>query len=175
MDKHRASIKTKEIAMVDLTKLAHDGDTLELPDRRSLRLRIVPDEHTTINDFDSFGRIEWCERPVLTGHAARPDGFDGNAEKLWAEQNGGQFWWQPPADVPRTSEHFGALRRIVIDVVTYGYAVYMLELLEGTDAYGAPIVRDVASLWGIEPFADAEYVHTIVCDLAHELGIKVAE
>ncbi len=56
----------------------------------------------------------------------------------------------------------------------YGFSVLLLELLSGEDAYGRPIVMDVASLGGIEPFPSGDDLAEIVRDLADDLTTEGA-
>ena len=88
------------------------------------------------------------------GYYPRPDGFDGNAEKL-SYGNGDCVWWQPHSDGPkRGTPEFEQERKHVRDLLEFGMCGFILELLEGKDAYRQPIVTKVASLWGIEPFPE---------------------
>lgn len=153
-----------------LDALTEDGDTFELADGRTLALKFEPDEGTTVeDDGDWYGHIA----PVRDGYNdygtrwPRPDGFDGNAEKIWTRSDA--WWWQPPAEVKRADEGFAALRAALVDLLEYGYSGIVLELRDGSDAYGRPIVRNVASLWGIEPFPDASFVREVVDGLLEEV------
>lgn len=110
------------------------------------------ESHSLEDDGDWYGevapvshRTDDYGRPM-----DRPRGFDGNAEKL-SYDRGAQVWWQPPRDVPRGSDGFDKLRDSVLLALEFGFYGFALELCEGTDAYGRPIVREVASLWGIAP------------------------
>lgn len=160
-----------------LAELTSDGDTAELADGRTLRLRFEPDDQR-MPDGDWFGSLEFVKAPGRWDvrrdygyeHGPRPEGFDGNAEILRGH-NFDPIWWQPPVDAKRGSDLFDSLRRGVVDILEYGYCGLILEVLDGTDAYGAPIVTEVASLWGIEPFPDRAYVAEVVRDLAAELDL----
>jgi hypothetical protein len=57
----------------------------------------------------------------------------------------------------------------VRDLLEYGFSIVTVERCEGTDAYGRPIVRDVASLAGIEPYSDDDDLASIVSELLDEL------
>jgi len=168
-----AAMKVKLADIVD--DLAEDGDCHDLDDGRTLRLRIQPDE-----DFDPFletdhyGDIVHVEDRSLrnreTGRYERPARFDGNAEKLDASRSD-QVWWQPPADGPkRGTPEFAAFRTFVEELLQRGCYVVTVEVLCGEDAYGHPIVVDVASLGGIDSFADG-YLATIVTDLISDLNL----
>lgn len=150
--------------------LTDDGKTYALPDGRTLRLTITPDDIDPFAEHDAYGRVAPVKPDRHTVYpATRPDGFDGNAEKLWSRS---QYWWQPPTDAPRRDDPaFSALRALVCDVLNYGMCVVSVELLDGTDAYSRPIVRDVASLAGVEPMPSSEDLAGFVADLLSELGI----
>jgi len=159
------------MAIMDKTMLRSDGDTLELRDGRTLRLRVTPDEFYGIDDeLDYLGRVEWVRSNDYG--SVRPDWANGNAEVI----DRGYYqrlWWQPPSDVVRGTDEFKNLRRLVMDTLTYGYSVYTLEVCEGRDAYGQRIVVNMESLGGVAPIWDATYVDSIVHDLATNLGVEL--
>ena len=137
--------------MIDLTDLTDDGDTVDLDDGRTLRLRVEFDQDTTINDFDCYGKTErYCHDYWREGRTLRPDDFTGNAEKIQVDR-GLWIWWEPPADGPkRGTPEFRQFRGTVTDLVSYGFVLVGLELCEGTDAYNRPVVVDVTWLGGVE-------------------------
>lgn len=161
-----------------LADLGDDGDTVELPDGRTLRLRIEPDQDQRMPDGDWFGAIEFVKSPRRDSiaadygypHSARPAGFDGAAEILRCN-NCDPVWWQPPEDARKDRHLRDSMRSTLVNVLEYGYCGLVLELCDGRDAYGRPIVVNMASLWGIEPFPDAGYVAEVVADLAAELDL----
>jgi hypothetical protein len=63
---------------------------------------------------------------------------------------------------------------MAVDVITYGFATYTVELCRGADAYGQPVVMDVASLGGVEPFADRADMVETVGDLVRDVLAAVA-
>jgi hypothetical protein len=139
------------------------------------RATLEPDELSWSENLRDHGDV-WGDtaypdhRPNDYGYRdARPEGFDGNAEILRVGRND-PIWWQPPADVPRTSPHFAELRRQVSDLLEYGFQVITVERCEGTDAYGRPIVVAAASLGGIEPYADGAYLRELIGDLVDEVA-----
>jgi hypothetical protein len=152
----------------ELADLYNDGDTVELGDGRELRLRIEPDDINPFDEFDTYGKIAWSGRVNDYGYEQRPAGFDGNAERITILND--RVWWQPPADVKRSDPHFRELRALVSDLASFGCVGVSLELLEGEDAYGRPIVRRVASLWGIDSLANG-YLAEVVSELAAELEV----
>ena len=157
---------------LDLSPLQDDGDTLDLGDGRMLRLRIEVDQSASINDYDCYGRVSTeRERETLWGYKSRPSDVTGNAEKLWYGNLGFLGWWEPPADVKRTDPHFRELREEVKELLAYGFSGVILELCEGRDYYGKPVVINSASLWGIDSL-DNGYIHEVVRELADEMGVN---
>jgi hypothetical protein len=162
---------TATLTKLDLSTLEDDGDTLTLDDGRVLRLKIEVDQDASINDFDCYGRVNMERiRRNDYGHEMRPDGFTGNAEKLWYG-NDGPWWWEPPVDVKRSDPVFKSLRDNVRELLEFGFKGVILELLQGEDAYHRPIVVESASLWGIDSL-DNGYIHEVVSELADELGVS---
>lgn len=165
-----------DTATIDLSDLAQDGDTLELADGRTLRVRVEPDQDHSVFDEEFWGEFEWVSRTNGYGYTERPDGFDGNAEIL--ERDGASvLWWQPPRgdyalSYPRGTKEFAEFRRSVRDLLEYGFKGVILELLDGADAYGMPIVVEEQSLWGIDS-VDGGYLKDVVSDLFAEMeGVR---
>ena len=158
--------------VLDLLSLVDDGDTLEISGGRTLRLRIEVDQDTSISDFpDCYGRIsDERIRKNDYGYDARPSDMTGNAEKLWYG-NYGPWWWEPPTDVKRTDPVFKSLRDSVRELLAWGFKGVILELCEGKDHYGKLIVKNSASLWGIDSL-DNGYITEVVRELASELGVQ---
>ena len=148
-----------------------DFDTLEIGDGRTLRLRIETDqEHDIYGDSDWYGSLEWVRNDrdyVGAYNTRRPDGFDGRARVIETDSHNGRLWWQPPVDV--VDAQAGAMRATIVDLVRFGYVGVILELCDGTDAYGRPIVVDSSSLWGIEWDMDSAYLAEIVSELVAEV------
>lgn len=152
---------------IDLTTLTDDGDTLDVGERHRLRLRVEVDQDASINDYDSDGKVQWCER----GERQRPAGFDGAAEKLWAPQNCGAFWWRPwdakdwaamSADDKRRT------RQRICDLMAFGFKQFGLQLLERVhDSFGGEhwLLVDQAWIGGVD-----EFYPELVLDLAIELS-----
>ena len=143
-----------------------------------VRLTVVPDDVDRVqmlNDDDFYGRVAWgrFNRYHVTcdayGRTLRPDGFDGNAEIIQHNYPRDVLWWQPPADVPRTSEHFASLRSTVRDLVEYGYVGYVVDVRTTIPtAWGDRTVKvATASLWGIDTHNPREYP-SAVADLVAE-------
>lgn len=153
------------------------GDQLEIGDGAVLRLVQEPDDFTTINDFDCYGRCEWS-RNTYRG-AVRPDGFDGCAEMIGAEHYS-TLWWQPPTTTKEDRrqwhtdlEYRRALRQLVRDITNYGFSYFRLEYCVGADAFGALIVRDFVTVGGVEPCVRADDMVEFVLDLAADLDVAV--
>lgn len=147
-----------------------DGDTLELEDGRVLRLKIEVDQDTELSDFpDCYGTIGDSRRND-GGNEIRPEGFTGNAEKLWYG-NYGPWWWEPPTDLKRTDPVFKSLRDQVRELLAFGFKGVILELLSTCDGCGRSQVVKGASLWGIDSL-DNGYIHEVVSELADELEVR---
>lgn len=149
--------------------LTDDGDTVELEDGRTLRLVLEPDMDADIRDFDCHGSFSQhgYDHGDDSGRT-RPDGMTGNAEKLQCDR-GSFVWWEPPADGPRRgTAEFDEMRAGIRDLLETGYVGIIVELLRpesDSDAYGARIVDNVASLWGCDtvyPEAVADLVSEVL-------------
>jgi hypothetical protein len=149
---------------IDLGKLTESGDTVDLGDGRLLRIKVQSDpDADPFGEYDTYGKVAPA-RPI----DQRPADFDGNAEKLWNGQD--QVWWQPPVGAShRGTAEFDQLRSLVRELLEYGMHGVTLELCEGTDFYGQPIVTNAASLWGIDSLDHEGYLAVVVAQLAEEL------
>jgi hypothetical protein len=160
---------TATLTKLDLSSLEDDGDTLDLADGRTLRLKIGVDTDASINDSDCWGKV--YDGPALRrndmGYYPRPDGFTGNAERLWYG-NDGPWWWEPPADIKRGTPAFDEMRQQVRELLAWGFKVVTLELPSTCDRCGRSQVVESASLWGIDSL-DNGYIHEVVSELADEL------
>lgn len=154
-----------------LAALDDDGDEYLMPDGRMLRLRIEADDQSGadfINDCDAYGRVAWCEYVRDTGHVRpRPEDFDGSAVIL-CDMHGDRFWWLPYREGHKLYDS-PEERVIVRELVTFGPRSVVLELCEGRDHYGRPIVTNAASLGGCFDVADDGYRRSIVAELLAEL------
>lgn len=153
---------------IEHSNLDHDGAVLELGEGRALRVRIEPDPDYSINDYDSDGKVAVVTRDRdRCCDAPRPAGFNGRARKLWT-YDGYRFWWQPYEEL--TDAQIVADVERIRELMTFGFHGVILELCDGVDHYGRPIVRDAASLWGIDS-TDPAYVRDVVADLVTELSL----
>lgn len=136
---------------------------------------IVTDDHQSsiehINDYDEsiWGRLEWGQRGYNSGREHdRPDGFDGNAERMDRYNLGfcqGDYiglWWQPPkpeegGPPARGTPEFEEMRRDLCELITWGFVGIRVSVTivtpEGVCPHcgrGAEVRHGRADLWGIE-------------------------
>jgi hypothetical protein len=157
---------------LDLTDLQNDGNTIELTDGRRLRMRIEVDQDASINDYEADGRVEWT-RDNSYG-SQRPADFTGRARNL-DHSFGSTLWWEIPApemigDVWTDAEMRSQEARIR-KLVEYGFSVVTLELLDGADAYGRPVVTQYQRLGGIDSVDNGEYLTELVRDLLAQMDL----
>lgn len=171
--------------------LDQDGDTIELDDGRTLRLRTGQDEEPVMDRLepDCYGKVAWVADSPWGHPKERPDGFTGRAEKIHLRDC--SLWWEPPADVydatqrQRRGEDIGRhttirdLRLLLIDLFEFGFQYVALELLDGRDAYERPIVVAVHSIYGVEPVeyrAFCDFLRAdFLPDALTELGVTLTE
>lgn len=143
--------------------LANDGDAVET-DGRTWVLRLEPDECTSImagDDGDWFGEVAWGETNRETGWGHRPRTMNGRAQKVLRSRDG-DIWWQPPADVT-DAEMLRTMAAQIRDILKYGYMVVVLETDDGRSA----------AIGGVEPFADRDYMASVVGDLVWEIAREI--
>jgi hypothetical protein len=166
-----------------LDELVDDGDTFKFDDGRWLRLKIEYDQDSSIRDADCWGEVsEYSYDYWRDGKTPRPDGFDGNAEKLQIGR-GDWIWWQPPRGemawidpetgkvARRGSEAFRKARQDVIDLLTYGFIGIIVELWHECPSCASKHEANSASLWGIEAMVDDGYKREVISDLLEELEV----
>lgn len=149
--------------LAEIASVLDDDKPYTLDDGRVLRFRIETDYDSDLNDYDYLGKYAHVEPDryyYVYPHAPRPAGFDGRARIIRLRDV--NVWWQPPTDYEKCDRSVrDSIYRTACEVLEYGYVYYFVEVCEGQDAYGRLIVRDVASLGGIEPLLygkDREYV-----------------
>jgi hypothetical protein len=154
------------LTAVDFDELVSKGTTV-LADGRRLQFSDEHDDDTTIDDdSDLYGRVRYVERDRFsTFPATRPDGFNGAAVKM-RDYSGACYWWQPPTGV--TAEVLATVRSEVEQIMDFGFSRLRVEVCEGTDAYGAPIVVGYACCSGVEPLASHDVLVDIARDIAYE-------
>lgn len=147
--------------------------SLALADGRTLVMVVDHDEWS--NPMDDMGegtwtgRVEFGTRSRTTGYDQRPDGMDGRARKLQT-RDGDPIWWQVPADVP--DDAIPTMARNIEDLLEYGYLMVVVKLRETvTDSRGEAhtVTVSMASMGGIEPFPDADYLAYVAADLVAEV------
>lgn len=111
----------------------------------------VPDEWSAINDYDCWGKVEWCDRGMFP---KRPDGFDGAARKLWTRSD--PFWWQPPEGItPDTPGiDFDELVGDVRAIVEYGFQNAEIMVESRCECCGSYNMIASYSYGGIEPWSN---------------------
>ena len=145
-----------------------DGATMDIGGGRSLKVREEADDMSLMDEAGEgmwCGRLEWEGRPNNYGHTTRPDGMNGRARKIHVGRGNDVVWWQPPADV--ADEDLGSLERTISDILEHGYQVIRLELREEVaDSRGGTHEVKIASAWlgGVEPFADVDYLASIIAE-----------
>lgn len=147
------------------------SNTLELDNGQTLRFRTSPDD-TSINDFDCYGKVSH----IFRGNSERPDGFDGMAEKIWGYTE--QYWWQPPDDLRsgwHNYEYKEQLRKNVEHILAFGFDRYWLEICDGVNAYGEPIVIDYTVTGGYEPLQNDEDIAYSIMEMAYQLDVEIEQ
>lgn len=152
------------MSSLDLSTLTNDGDTLELADGRTLRLRFEPDPDSSINDYDSDGRVEWTRNNDYG--AVRPDGFTGRA-RILEKHLGSSLWWEPYEDL--TEDQIRSEEFRIHQLVEYGFNVVFLELCDGEDAFGRPVVKEYETLGMVEWDASGAYLKDILEGMLAEM------
>ena len=153
-----------DTSTLDLSALADDGDTLELEDGRTLRLRIVSDDTPAmvhINDADVWGRLEW----VRGAHAQRPLTMDGRARVLEHDYPH-RLWWQPYEE-DRDPATIKSMEREVRRLLEEGFHGVIVELRQMCDLHSWHTI-DQASLWGIDSL-EGGYLADVLSDLVAEV------
>ena len=148
--------------------LDHDG-AIAVIDGRTYRLVVTPDDGASINDYDCYGRVSMG---ILSGWAnlRAPEDFDQERTERLAILNDVAFWEPPEGfeDWPEPARR--ALRHHVGNLVSFGFHVVTVERIDGTDAYGKPIVVDFECVCGVDTLDRDELAYTVdglVCDLQH--------
>jgi len=145
--------------------LQHEGRPYVDHNGRTWEMTLEGDECSSIMDEQGegvwCGRLEFCERdPDNWCGMGRPNGMNGRARILRPNQCRDAFWWQPPTDV--AEDQLNTMAATISDILSFGYVGVVVTC----DGY-------TASLWGIEPFPDAEMVRATVVDLVIEVLAEI--
>lgn len=157
------------LAKPEFSDLTTDGDTIQLSERFSLRLDIRPDEDTSIEDYDCFGKIEESRRTNDYGWPVRPDGFDG-AARIVDRDRFSVTWWQPWEGA--SEEDAKKFLPTLSDLRNYGWDLIGLTLVEHvSDSCGGTHEVDVTTAWlgGVEAMCEDSYRSEVASDLWHEI------
>lgn len=147
----------------------HDNRFLDLGENTRVGMLIESDDDASINDYEEcYGKVAEGPRR-MGGHAPRPDGFDGNAEKLWYG-NYGPWWWQPPEGTKRGTKEFSELRSLVAELLGFGFYVVSLQLQTRCDQ-GHWHTVNAAALGGIDSVDRTNLIY-IVGGLLDDLDIE---
>ncbi len=161
--------------VTSLNDLTDTMDSFKLPDGRIVQLRIEPDPHTTINDYDCYGRVEWSKNNEYG--PVRPSDMTGRAQILdrdWRGSYGSALWWEPYSDkdfVP-TEEQTRKERSQIRDLIEYGFHQAGVIVME--ECPNCHRVHEATEQWigGIDSI-DEQYVRELVADALVELKISV--
>jgi hypothetical protein len=156
---------------IDLSDLTEDGDIIDLEDGRKLRLRIESDPDASVNDYEGDGRVEWTRNNYYG--AVRPSDFTGRA-RIMDRDHYSTLWWEPPTPEmvgcvwteQQLREEESRIRLLLQD----GFCVVTLELLDGKDAYGRPIVTEAQSLGAIDSLDNGKLAE-VLSDLLAEMDL----
>jgi hypothetical protein len=82
-----------------LAQLVDCDDVVYVDDDTRVRLLIERDPDTSINDYDSDGKVSECAYDYRDReYRQRPDGFTGRARKIEVDR-GLVMWWEPRDDL----------------------------------------------------------------------------
>jgi hypothetical protein len=165
----RINIPT-DTELAELAKHLLFGDrlTIDNPDGSRWIVKRDIDLFTSADEYpDVYGKCAPVERcPDYHRDKTRPAGFTGAARKVWMERSD-QYWWEPAFAGQQWDE--------VQHQWEYGFETVTVEFADGTDAYGAPIVRAWSGVGGIEWDTDATYLAEILAELVAEVSAELAE
>jgi hypothetical protein len=136
--------------------------SLDLANGYSLELSCSPDDCCTIDEFETYGKVEWSRS------RQRPQGFDGSAEVL-IRNPCERLWWQPYREGKQV---YKDCRFAVCEILEYGFYVYTVSLhgpaLDGAgNSHTVCLVSD--SIGAIEPLLNDKQLLPIIDDLLSNL------
>ncbi len=167
--------------------LTSDGDEYPLSDNLKLRLLIEHDPHTTINDYDCYGK---CSKYAYDyrddGFRNRPDGFTGRARKIEVDR-GLVMWWEPYDETYGWQDdagewHYGKWEQLprdemrrqinfITDLLREGFKAVGLRLMERVEdrlGHDHWVQVDTAWIGGVDDVSSAN-LPDLILDLTVEL------
>ena len=137
------------------------------------RVRLVPDEGTTINDFDCYGKAsKYALDYWRDGQKERPADFTGAARKIEIDR-GYWVWWEPYREGHKVYDSPEDVRQVT-DLLRRGFMVVSIShqtKCQGCDEWGQEIAQ---SLGGIDSIKDAD-LNCVIQDIVHEIMFEVNE
>lgn len=136
--------------------------SLDLANGYSLKLSSSADELCSINDFETYGKVQWSRS------RQRPQGFDGSAEVLIRNPYE-RLWWQPYREGKQV---YKDCRFAVCEILEYGFCVYEVSLYgPALDCAGNAHTVCLASdcIDAIEPMLTDKQLLPIIDDLLSNL------
>lgn len=176
---------TYELLNKEQLQTLADGE-ITLDNGIVLKLRIEPDDSTSVNDFDCYGKIAHAQLHPYTGYYKdRPDGFDGCAELL--RTMGDTFWWQPPVFDKKDREYWhtnigyrNTMRTQIRDLLDFGFVEYHLTAYETCDCCGT--LKEIGSYvtggheaYGMDDISKVDILKDMVWELSHDLDTQRAQ
>lgn len=130
-----------------------------------LVVTVEPDYDSSINDYESDGRVEPVRYNRTTGYSIRPNWCDGSAEILTTGR-GDSYWWQPFKDGGHTY-NTAADRRRVLDLLEGGFVGIVVKLYTECDCCNSQTLVGEESLFGLcgATVYDSEETEQIVTEL----------
>lgn len=159
--------------------LVDDGDSLVVTAEGGkayrLTVRYESDNDTTINDFETYGRVSAWTRDSDYG-SQRPHGFGPHA-RILDSGPGSTIWWEPLPELwgtpkPWTPETFESDWRLARTLWHDGFTMVGVILDEQvTDSLGGEhwVTIDQQWLGGCDTLDDPAFRKDVTGDLIHEL------
>lgn len=136
--------------------------SLDLANGYSLKLTSSPDDCSTIDDFETYGKCLWSDG------RQRPPGFDGSAEVL-DRSRGSRLWWQPYREGKQV---YTDCRFAVSEIIEYGLYVYTASLhgpALDSAGYNHIVCLASESIGAVEPLLVDTQLLPLIDDLLYSL------
>jgi len=121
----------------------------------------IPDEHTTLSDYDCYGEVAYARR----FQSERPAGFDGAARKIHTRD--ATYWWQPPSYIKDDPLALSQTYVMTKDILEYGFSAFTMRVMRKCECCGAYTEEAVSSVGGWEPMTQPTM--TAVLDIVEYL------